>query len=314
MNSLPGWSFGTLVPLNIAVIIESAKGGSSVNYRKSALAPALYFVGVPIGSARDITLRALDVLASADVLAAEDTRSLRRLMEIHGVPLADRRIVALHDHSSVAMQERLLAAIREGKSVAYASEAGMPLIADPGFELARAVAQAGLMMTCAPGPSAVLTALALGGLPTDAFFFAGFLPNAKAARCAALGKLRDIPGTLVFYESPKRLGAMLRDAATVLGAERSAAMCRELTKKFEEVRRDTLSNLAENFASQTPKGEVVVLIDRGRLEAVKEDDLMSDLSRALNDMSMRDAVDLVAQAHNLPRRQVYQAALALGKE
>ena len=302
------------MPLNIYVIIESAKGGSSVNYQKSVLAPGLYFVGVPIGSARDITLRALDVLASADVLAAEDTRSLRRLMEIHGVPLADRRIMALHDHSGAATQERLVVAIREGKSVAYASEAGMPLIADPGFELSRAVAEAGLMMTCAPGPSAVLTALALGGLPTDAFFFAGFLPNAKAARCSALEKLRDIPGTLVFYESPKRLGAMLRDAASVLGADRPAAMCRELTKKFEEVQRGTLEALAANFANHSPKGEVVVLIDRSRSEAVKEDDLMSDLARALNDMSMRDAVDLVSQAHNLPRRQVYQAALALGKE
>ena len=302
------------MPLNIGVIIESAKGGSSVNYQKSVLAPGLYFVGVPIGSARDITLRALDVLASAEVLAAEDTRSLRRLMDIHGVPLADRRIIALHDHSSTATQDRLLSAIRSGKSVAYASEAGMPLIADPGFELARAVAQAGLMMTCAPGPSAVLTALALGGLPTDAFFFAGFLPNAKAARCAELEKLRDIPGTLVFYESPKRLGAMLRDAAAVLGPERKAAMCRELTKKFEEVQRDTLENLAENFAKHAPKGEVVVLIDRGHSESIKEDDLLSDLTRALNDMSMRDAVDLVAQAHGLPRRQVYQAALALSKD
>ncbi len=296
------------------VIIESAKGGSSVNYQKSALAPGLYFVGVPIGTARDITLRALDVLASADVLAAEDTRSMRRLMDIHGVPLADRRIVALHDHSSEATQERLLTAIREGKSVAYASEAGMPLIADPGFELGRAVGQAGLMMTCAPGPSAVLTALALGGLPTDAFFFAGFLPNSKAARCTALEKLRDIPGTLIFYESPKRLGAMLRDAATVLGSQRHAAMCRELTKRFEDVQRDTLESLAEKFAKQAPKGEVVVLIDRGHSVVIKEDDLMSDLTRALGDMSMRDAVDLVAQAHGLPRRQVYQAALALGKD
>ncbi len=302
------------MPLDIAAIIESAKGGSSVNYQKSILTPGLYFVGVPIGSARDITLRALDVLANADVLAAEDTRSLRKLMDIHGVPLADRRIVALHDHSSAASQERLLATIAGGKSVAYASEAGMPLIADPGFELARAVAQAGLMMTCAPGPSAVLTALALGGLPTDAFFFAGFLPNAKAARCAALEKLRDIPGTLVFYESPKRLGAMLRDAAEVLGADRPAAMCRELTKKFEEVQRESLENLAAKFAKKAPKGEVVVLIDRGHSEAVKEDDLNSDLTRALRDMTMRDAVDLVAQAHNLPRRQVYQAALALGKD
>ncbi|EDQ05927.1 Ribosomal RNA small subunit methyltransferase I [Sulfitobacter indolifex] len=285
-----------------------------MKFLKTELAPGLYFVGVPIGTARDITLRALDTLAAADVLAAEDTRSLRRLMEIHGVPLAGRKVIALHDHSGTSVQERLIAAIREGKSVAYASEAGMPLIADPGFELSRAAAAAGVMQTCAPGPSAVLTALALGGLPTDAFFFAGFLPNSKSARIAALEKLRDVPGTLVFYESPKRLGAMLRDAATALGAERQAAMCRELTKKFEEVQRDTLENLAEVYQAQAPKGEVVVLIDRGRSESIKQVDLETDLQRALKELSMRDAVDLVAQAHGLPRRQVYQAALALGKE
>ncbi len=285
-----------------------------MKFLKTELAPGLYFVGVPIGTARDITLRALDTLAAADVLAAEDTRSLRRLMEIHGVPLAGRKVIALHDHSGTSVQERLIAAIREGKSVAYASEAGMPLIADPGFELSRAAAAAGVMQTCAPGPSAVLTALALGGLPTDAFFFAGFLPNSKSARIAALEKLRDVPGTLVFYESPKRLGAMLRDAATALGAERQAAMCRELTKKFEEVQRDTLENLAEVYQAQAPKGEVVVLIDRGRSDSIKQVDLETDLQRALKELSMRDAVDLVAQAHGLPRRQVYQAALALGKE
>jgi len=285
-----------------------------LKFIKTDLAPGLYFVGVPIGTARDITLRALDTLAAADVLAAEDTRSLRRLMEIHGVPLAGRKVIALHDHSGTSVQERLIAAIREGKSVAYASEAGMPLIADPGFELSRAAAAAGVMLTCAPGPSAVLTALALGGLPTDAFFFAGFLPNSKSARIAALEKLRDVPGTLVFYESPKRLGAMLRDAATALGAERQAAMCRELTKKFEEVQRDTLENLAEVYQAQAPKGEVVVLIDRGRSDSIKQVDLETDLQRALKELSMRDAVDLVAQAHGLPRRQVYQAALALGKE
>ncbi|MFG6592111.1 16S rRNA (cytidine(1402)-2'-O)-methyltransferase [Sulfitobacter sp. 1A12157] len=284
-----------------------------MKFDKTELAPGLYFVGVPIGTARDITLRALDTLASADLLAAEDTRSLRRLMEIHGVPLDGRKVLALHDHSGTSVQERLIAAIREGKSVAYASEAGMPLIADPGFELSRAAAEAGVMQTCAPGPSAVLTALALGALPTDAFFFAGFLPNSKSARIAALEKLRDVPGTLVFYESPKRLGAMLRDAATALGAGRKAAMCRELTKKFEEIQRDTLESLADLYQAKAPKGEVVVLIDRSRSDSVNHLDLETDLQRALTEMSMRDAVDLVAQAHGLPRRQVYQAALALGK-
>ncbi|MEP5732109.1 MAG: 16S rRNA (cytidine(1402)-2'-O)-methyltransferase [Sulfitobacter sp.] len=285
-----------------------------MNYQKVPLAAGLYFVGVPIGTARDITLRALDTLASADMLAAEDTRSLRKLMDIHGVPLGDRRILALHDHSSVGVQERLIEAVKAGQSVAYASEAGMPLIADPGFELARAAAEADIQTTCAPGPSAVLTALTLGGLPTDAFFFAGFLPNAKGARLAALQKVSDVPGTLVFYESPKRLGAMLRDAAQGLGEDRPAAVCRELTKKFEEIRRGTLKELAEVYAAKSPKGEIVVLIDRSRSETVKQVDLASDLRGALETMSVRDAADLVAQAHGLPRRKVYQAALAMGKD
>ena len=284
-----------------------------MNFRTEPLAPGLYFVGTPIGTARDITLRALDVLASADVLAAEDTRSLRHLMDIHGVPLNGRSVISYHDHSSEGSRDRLMAALADGRSVAYASEAGMPLIADPGYALSRAASEAGFRVSCAPGPSAVLTALALGGLPTDAFFFAGFLPNSKSARIAALEKLRDVPGTLVFYESPKRLGAMLRDAATALGAGRKAAMCRELTKKFEEIQRDTLESLAETYQGQSPKGEVVVLIDRSRSESVNHLDLETDLQRALKEMSMRDAVDLVAQAHGLPRRQVYQAALALGK-
>lgn len=282
-----------------------------MNYQKVSLSAGLYFVGVPIGTARDITLRALDVLFSADVLAAEDTRSLRKLMDIHGVPLRERRIIALHDHSGQGPQAKLLDAIQAGSSVAYASEAGMPLIADPGFELSRAAVKAGLNVTCVPGPSAVLTALALAGLPTDAFFFAGFLPSAKSARRKALEGLRDVAGTLVFYESPKRLGAMLRDAAETLGAEREGAMCRELTKKFEEVKRGTLGDLAEFYGAQNVKGEVVVLVDRGRSISVSDFDLASVLQDALVEMSMRDAVDLVSQAHNLPRRQVYQAALAL---
>lgn len=294
-------------------IIECAKGGSRVNHQQTPLAAGLYFVGVPIGTARDITLRALDVLASADVLAAEDTRSLRKLMDIHGVPLGSRRIVALHDHSGTGVLDKLIAAIKDGQSVAYASEAGMPLIADPGFELARAVAAAGLMLTCAPGPSALPTALALAGLPTDAFFFAGFLPNASTARKKALEGLQDIPGTLVFYESPKRLGAMLRDAAQVLGPERQGAVCRELTKKFEEIQRQPLAALADHYAGKAPKGEIVVLVDRGRSDAVNQIDVNAELKAALVDLSMRDAVDLVAQAHGLPRRKVYQAALALGK-
>ena len=270
-------------------------------------------MGVPIGTAGDITLRALDVLASADVLAAEDTRSMRRLMEIHGVPLDGRRIIAMHDHSGEKVVNGLLAAVKQGKSVAYASEAGMPLIADPGFELSRAAAAQDVMQTCAPGPSAVLTALVLAGLPTDAFHFAGFLPNASSARRRALEGLAEIRATLAFYESPKRIGATLKDAAEVLGETRKAVVCRELTKKFEELRRGTLAELAESYSTGSVKGEVVLLIDRGDLENVNEVDLDSVLKEALESMSMRDAVDAVSQAHGKPRRQVYQLALNLGK-
>ena len=288
--------------------------GPALNINKLKLAPGITFVGVPIGTARDITLRALDVLASADMLAAEDTRSLLKLMDIHGIPLEGRKITALHDHSGDAAVARLVSAAQQGKSVAYASEAGMPLIADPGFELSRAAVRAGVPVTCAPGPSAVLTALALGGLPTDSFHFAGFLPNSKAARMSAMEGLRDVRATLVFYESPKRIGAMLRDASSALGAGRTASVCRELTKKFEEIRRGTLGELSDYYAQTTPKGEIVVLIDRGSLESINPDDLETSLKAALEELSMRDAVDLVAKAHALPRRQVYQAALALNTQ
>ncbi|MEM6304115.1 MAG: 16S rRNA (cytidine(1402)-2'-O)-methyltransferase [Pseudomonadota bacterium] len=284
-----------------------------MNFIERRLDAGLYFVGVPIGTARDITLRALDVLASADVLAAEDTRSLRRLMEIHGIPLAGRRIRALHDHSKPGVIAELVGLAEKGHAVAYASEAGMPLIADPGFELSRAFGSASLPVTCVPGPSAVTTALTVAGLPTDAFHFAGFLPAAKTARETALQGLLDVRATLVFYESPKRLAAMLQAAAAALGADRQAAVCRELTKKFEEVRRGTLQELAADYATQLVKGEIVVLIDRGHLRTVRDVDLASELETALETLSMRDAVDLVSKAHGLARRKVYQMALELEK-
>ncbi len=284
-----------------------------MNFQKVRLAAGLYFVATPIGAARDITLRALDVLASADVIAAEDTRSLRRLMEIHGVPLDGRRILAYHDHSGAGARGKILDSLQEGNSVAYASEAGMPLIADPGYDLGRQAAEAGHMVTCAPGPSAALMALTLAGLPTDAFFFAGFLPNASGARRSRIEALRDVPGTLVFYESPKRVAACLSDLADVLGENRQVAMCRELTKKFEEVRRGSLGELAGDLRGQTIKGEIVLLVDRGHSETVKESDIEEALKRALESHSVRDAADLVSQMYKLPRRPIYQKALKLGK-
>ena len=283
-----------------------------MNFIKSGLKPGLWFVGVPIGTARDITLRALDVLASAEVLAAEDSRSLRKLMDIHGVPLDGRRIDVLHDHSKAEAVARLVDKARSA-SVAYASEAGMPGIADPGFELARAAHGAGVPVTCAPGPSAVVTALAVAGLPTDAFHFAGFLPNARQARKKALTALRDVPATLVFYESPKRVQAMLEDAAEVFGPERPGAICRELTKRFEETRANTLETLAKSLQDKPIKGEIVVLIGRGVRADVREIDIDDALVSALGTMTTKDAASFVADSLDVPRRRVYQRALDLGR-
>lgn len=279
-------------------------------HKKSELTPGLFLVATPIGNARDITLRALDVLASADVLAAEDTRSLRRLMEIHGIPLDDRPMIAYHDHNGARVRPRLIGQMESGKSVAYASEAGTPMISDPGFDLLRAVLEAGLPATAAPGAVAAMDALTLAGLPTDRFLFAGFLPNARGAREKALRGLSEVPATLVFYESPKRLAAMLRDSQTALGGARPAAVCRELTKKFEEVRRGSLEELAAYYEDNAPRGEIVVLIGKGEKEAVSEELMISEIEKALEQMSVRDVADTLAPKLGLKRRVVYQAAMA----
>jgi len=281
--------------------------------KNGPLAGGLYLVATPIGTARDITLRALDILASADVLAAEDTRSMRKLMDIHGIAVGDRPMVSYHDHNGGKIRPRLLQYLAEGKSVAYGSEAGTPLVADPGFDLARAAREAGHLVTSAPGPSAVITAMTVAGLPTDRFMFAGFLPNAKGQRKSALAALKDVPATLAFYESPKRIAAMLRDAAEVMGEDRQAAVCRELTKKFEEVLRGTLLELAQICADRSLKGEIVVLIDRGHLPSVNQLQVEQEVNKALADMSVRDAADMVSTRFDLPRRQVYQIALELDK-
>ncbi|CUH63032.1 Ribosomal RNA small subunit methyltransferase I [Thalassovita autumnalis] len=282
-----------------------------LNLQPKKLAAGVYLLATPIGTARDITLRALDVLASADVLVAEDTRSLRKLMEIHGVPLGERVVLSYHDHNGAQMRPRLMGLLAEGKSLAYASEAGTPMVADPGFDLARAARDEGYDVISAPGPSAVVTALTLAGLPTDRFMFAGFLPNAKGARRKMLEELSAIPATLAFYESPKRVAAMLKDAADVMGGARDAAVCRELTKKFEEVIRAPLQDLADICADRSLKGEIVVLIDRPRSPNVSEVDIEAELKLLLETMSVRDASDELAAKTGVKRRKIYQMALAL---
>ncbi len=277
-----------------------------------ALAPGLYLVATPIGAARDITLRALDILREADVLAAEDTRQARKLMDIHRVSVAGRPLLPYHDHNGAQQRPRLLAALGEGKSVAYVSDAGTPLVADPGYQLAQAAIAAAHPVFAAPGASAVLAALSVAGLPTDRFMFAGFLPPKSAARLGALGELAAVPATLVFYESPRRLAPALADMAKVLGPERPAAMCRELTKRFEEVRRGRLAELATYYAeAEAPKGEVVVVVGPPMAAAADAETLDMALARALEGNSLKDAAQIVAAATGLPRKQVYARALEL---
>jgi 16S rRNA (cytidine1402-2'-O)-methyltransferase len=274
------------------------------------LAPGLWLVSTPIGAARDITLRALDVLAAAEVLAAEDTRSLRHLMQIHGLAPGGRPLLAYHDHNGARMRPRLLAALADGRSVAYASEAGTPLVADPGFQLVRAAVAAGHPVRAVPGASAVLAALAVAGLPTDRFAFLGFPPAQGGPRAAFLAEAAAIPATCIFYESQRRLPRLLAEMTGAFGAERPAVVCRELTKRHEEVLRGTLAELVAALEGREIKGEVVVLTDRPGAVAVDAGDLDAALGAALEGRSLREAVDRVAAETGLPRRQVYQAALA----
>jgi 16S rRNA (cytidine1402-2'-O)-methyltransferase len=283
-----------------------------MNHLTKPLSAGLYFVATPIGSARDITLRALDILASADLIAAEDTRTARKLMEIHGVPLNGRKVVAFHDHSGEGAVDRLVADMAAGKSVAYVSEAGTPLVADPGYELGRAAIAAGVPVTTAPGASAVLAALTVSGLPTDRFAFIGFLPAARQQRETDIAALRDVPFTLVFYESPKRVGEMLASLRDTLGGERKAVVCRELTKRFEETTRGTLDEVANYYADRNIKGELVVLVGRAGATDVADGDVTEALKEAMKTMRVKDAATVVAGALGLPRRQVYQIALGLG--
>lgn len=280
-------------------------------FETKPLTAGLYFVATPIGAARDITLRGLDILASADVIAAEDTRTARKLMDIHGIPLGQRRLVAYHDHSTEHVRGRLMAEIGAGKSVAYVSEAGTPLVADPGFVLGRAAIAEGYQVIGAPGPSAVLAALTVSGLPTDRFMFVGFLPSTAAARRTELAGLADVGATLVFYESPKRVGGLLTAMCEVLGTGRSAVVCRELTKKFEEVQRGTLGELSLAIGDTPLRGEVVVLVDRGDGRETGTDEIEGALRDAMKTMRVKDAATAVAGAFGLARRDVYQMALKL---
>jgi 16S rRNA (cytidine1402-2'-O)-methyltransferase len=270
-------------------------------------------VATPIGNLADISLRALDVLASADLVACEDTRTTRKLLSAHGIRAA---LSAYHEHNAARVRPRLMERLKCGAAVALVSDAGSPLISDPGYKLVEAAIAEGIAVTAIPGASAGLTALSVSGLPTDRFLFAGFLPAKAVARRRALAELAPLQASLVFYESARRLPAALAQMADVLGP-RPAAVARELTKLHEEVRRGTLPELAAHYrAAGPPRGEVVVVVgppEPGRHPLAAED-LDARLRAALAGASLRDAVVAVAAASGLPRRRVYARALELAGE
>lgn len=285
--------------------MKSGKPSPADPDSQSALAPGLYITATPIGCARDITLRALEVLKGCDIVAAEDTRVTAKLFALHGLAKSMR---SYNDHNAASERPKLLERLRGGARIALVSDAGTPLVSDPGFKLVRDAVAEGIAVHTVPGPCAALAGLTIAGLPTDRFFFAGFPPPRAGERQRFLGELKGVRATLIFYEAPQRLAESLRDMAEVFGP-RPAVVARELTKLHEETRRADLASLAESY-EEPPRGEVTILVG-GPVEQApdfaKADAL---LDRALAFMPVRAAADLVAEALTLPRRELYARALA----
>ena len=275
------------------------------------VAPGLHVVATPIGALADITLRALETLAAVDLILCEDTRVTRKLTSHYGVSTP---LNAYHEHNAAEMRPKVLARLAAGERIALVSDAGTPLVSDPGYKLVRDAIEAGAAVTAAPGASATLTALVLSGLPTDRFFFEGFLPSKAQARASRIAELARIPATLVFFETGPRVAAALADLAIGLG-DRPAALARELTKRFEEVRRGSLAELASELAAEpAPKGEIALVVGPPDEEApVEAADMDRALADALDRLSLKDAVAEVSAATGAPRREVYARALALSK-
>jgi 16S rRNA (cytidine1402-2'-O)-methyltransferase len=277
-----------------------------------ALAPGLHIVATPIGNLRDTTLRALDVLAAADLIACEDTRVTRKLLDHYGIATP---LTPYHDHNAAQARPKLMARLAAGEAVALVSDAGTPLVSDPGYKLVRAAHEAGHPVTAEPGASAALAALTVAGLPSDRFFFEGFLPPKLSQRRARIATLARIPATLLLFETGPRLAAALADLAEGLG-QREAAVCRELTKLHEEVRRSNLAALAAHYElAGAPRGEIVLVIaPPAEPESTADDDVDTLLRNALTRMSVKEAVAEIATVTGRARRDVYQRALALVKD
>jgi 16S rRNA (cytidine1402-2'-O)-methyltransferase len=276
-----------------------------------SIAPGLHIVATPIGNLGDITLRALETLTAADLIACEDTRVTRKLLDRYAIATP---LTPYHEHNAAKVRPMLLRRLGEGASIALVSDAGTPLVSDPGFKLVREAHQAGHAVTTLPGASALLAALAVAGLPTDQFLFAGFLPPKPGARRARIADLGRIPATLVLFETGPRIAATLADLAAGLG-DREAAVCRELTKLHEEIRRGDLATLSQSFAGSEPRGEIVLVVGPPAAPAAVSDSEADALLRsALARVSLKDAVGEVAEVTGLPRRQLYQRALAVAQQ
>lgn len=291
------------------LVVKATTGGQpNGTSRESKLSPGLYVVATPIGNLRDMTLRGLDVLAGVDAVVCEDTRVTGKLLKAYGIKAL--QVIAYHEHNAAAMRPGLLRRLAAGEALALTSDAGTPLVSDPGYKLVREAADSGIEVFALPGASASLAALVSSGLPTDRFMFAGFLPPRRAARRKVLGELAALRATLIFFESTRRLAASLADMAAVLGP-RAAAVARELTKLHEETRRDTLPALAAHYQSAgPPKGEAVVVVGPPAGEAAIAD-IDAMLSEALDGMSVRDAAAAISTASGRPRREVYARALEI---
>ena len=294
----------------------SAPNASSDNGSKGTLAVGLYLVATPIGNLEDIGARAARILADADLVACEDTRVSTRLMAA-----VDARtpLIAYHDHNADRVRPKLLQKLAEGQAIALISDAGTPLVSDPGYGLVQAVRAAGHMVTAVPGPSAVPTALSLSGLPSDRFLFLGFPPSKSAARKRWFEEVATVPATLIFFESAKRLAASLEDACQVLG-DRPAAICRELTKRYEEVVSDRILSLSQRYHRDgAPRGEIVVVVgppEDGKTAGLSADGTLdakveTALQQAVGDMGARGAAQLVADLTGLPRKRLYERAVIL---
>jgi 16S rRNA (cytidine1402-2'-O)-methyltransferase len=272
-------------------------------------AAGLHIVATPIGHLGDVTLRALETLAGVDLIACEDTRVTQKLLERYGIRAA---LAPYHEHNAQAARPKLLAKLAEGASIALVSDAGTPLISDPGFKLVREVQALGHKVVTVPGASSVLAALTLAALPTDRFFYDGFLPAKEGARRARLAELKRIDATLVLFESGNRIAASLEDLAATLGP-REAAICRELTKLHEEVLRGPLDELAKRADGIETRGEFVVVVAPPLASAMSESDVTEMLRNALDKHSVKDAVAQVTEASGRSRREVYALALELSK-